>query len=145
MTPFKSFLAAGALARATLPAFAGEQYVDPTGFAVSGYDVTSYFDLAQAPVGSPQPAPLPGRADITADWNGATWAQATPTSSPSARASHSMGSGTNGVVLFGGLGQTAAMNDTWTWDGTQWTAVTTSGSPSERHNGSWPNSNRRGT
>lgn len=56
---------------------AGEQFVDATGYAVSGYDVVSYFDLTQAPVGSPQPAPLPGRADLTAEHNGATFAFAT--------------------------------------------------------------------
>ncbi|NJS39579.1 MAG: hypothetical protein HC783_11855 [Rhodobacteraceae bacterium] len=58
-------------------AFAGDQYVDKTGFAVSGYDVVSYFDLAQSKVGAPQPAPLPGSAAITAEYNGATFAFAT--------------------------------------------------------------------
>ncbi len=58
-------------------AFAGDQYVDGTGFAVSGYDVVSYFDLQQAPVGQQQPAPEAGRADITAEYNGATFAFAT--------------------------------------------------------------------
>ena len=59
------------------PAFAGEQYVDRTGFAVSGYDVVAYRSLDQAPVGQPQPQAVPGRADITADYNGATFAFAT--------------------------------------------------------------------
>jgi YHS domain-containing protein len=58
-------------------AFAGEQYVDKTGFAVSGYDVVSYFDLGQSKVGQPQQSPLPGSAAITADYNGATFAFAT--------------------------------------------------------------------
>lgn len=58
-------------------AVAGEQYVDETGFAVSGYDVVSYWDLTQNAVGEAQPAPLPGRSDITAEYNGATWAFAT--------------------------------------------------------------------
>jgi YHS domain-containing protein len=58
-------------------ALAGDQYVDKTGFAVSGYDVVSYFDLPQSPVGQDQPAPLPGRAAITAEHNGATFAFAT--------------------------------------------------------------------
>lgn len=53
---------------------AGEQYVDSTGFAVSGYDVVAYFDLPQAPVGGDQPDPVAGRADITAEYNGATFA-----------------------------------------------------------------------
>lgn len=55
-------------------AFAGEQYVDKTGFAVSGYDVVSYFNLPQSKIGQPQQAPLPGNAAITADYNGATFA-----------------------------------------------------------------------
>ncbi len=58
-------------------ALAGPQYVDETGFAVSGYDVVAYFSLEQAPVGQPQPKAVPGRADITTEWNGATWAFAT--------------------------------------------------------------------
>lgn len=56
------------------PAFAGPQYVDETGFAVSGYDVVAYFDLPQSEVGKPQASAIPGRADITAEHNGATFA-----------------------------------------------------------------------
>lgn len=58
-------------------AFAGEQYVDKTGFAVSGYDVVSYFDLPQAGVGQSQPAPLAGKAALTTEYNGAKFAFAT--------------------------------------------------------------------
>ena len=57
-----------------VPAFAGDQYVDGTGFAVSGYDVVAYRGLDQAPVGQSQPPGVRGRADITAEYNGATWA-----------------------------------------------------------------------
>jgi YHS domain-containing protein len=70
---FRALLAAAALG-VSAPALAGPQYVDATGYAVSGYDVVAYFDKAQAPVGQPQPAATPGRADITADYNGATFA-----------------------------------------------------------------------
>lgn len=55
-------------------ALAGEQYVDETGFAASGFDVVAYFDLPQNPVGQPQTAPVPGDRAITADHNGATFA-----------------------------------------------------------------------
>lgn len=55
-------------------AMAGEQFVDDTGFAASGYDVVAYRSLTQAPVGGAQPAPVPGKASITAEYNGATWA-----------------------------------------------------------------------
>jgi YHS domain-containing protein len=58
-------------------ALAGEQYVDATGFAVSGYDVVSYFDLPQSEVGQPQQSPMKGNAAITAEYNGATFAFAT--------------------------------------------------------------------
>ena len=55
-------------------ALAGEQYLDGSGYAVSGYDVVAYFHKEQSPVGEPQPAPTPGKASITAEWNGAVWA-----------------------------------------------------------------------
>lgn len=53
-----------------LPAgvLAGPQYVDTTGFAVSGHDVVAYFDLA------PGSDPVRGHAAITAEHNGATFA-----------------------------------------------------------------------
>ncbi|MES2665579.1 MAG: YHS domain-containing (seleno)protein [Pseudomonadota bacterium] len=76
----RTALAALLVARiALLPgaALAGEQYIDTTGFAVSGYDVVSYFALPQAPVGTPQPAPLPGKSSITAEYNGGRFAFAT--------------------------------------------------------------------
>jgi len=60
-----------------VPAFAGPQYIDGTGFAVSGYDVVAYRSLDQVPVGQPQPEGVRGNANITAEYNGATWAVAT--------------------------------------------------------------------
>ena len=75
MTRFTLTIAAAATAIAIAgQAFAGEQYVDGTGFAASGYDVVAYFDLPQQPVGSKQSAAVPGKAGITADYNGATFA-----------------------------------------------------------------------
>ncbi len=72
----KRFLPALAVTLAALaaPAFAGEQFVDETGFAVSGFDVVAYRSLKQNPVGSAQPAPVAGRSDITAEYNGSTFA-----------------------------------------------------------------------
>jgi len=55
-------------------AFAGEQYVDGTGFAASGYDVVAYFDLPQSKVGSTQTAAVPGKAAYTSEYNGAQFA-----------------------------------------------------------------------
>lgn len=71
------FALAVAAALLSAPAFAGDQYVDGTGFAVSGFDVVAYFDLPQSPVGQSQPPAVQGRADITAEYNGATFAFAT--------------------------------------------------------------------
>ena len=72
--PLSLIAAAAAAFTFSTSAYAGEQYVDPTGYAVSGYDVVAYFDLAQAPVGQSQPAGVPGDKDITATYNGATFA-----------------------------------------------------------------------
>lgn len=57
-----------------MPAFAGDQYVDETGFAVSGYDVVAYRSLEQTPVGTPQPLAVPGSSKFTAEYNGSTFA-----------------------------------------------------------------------
>ena len=65
-------IATGVLA--STAALAGEQYVDGTDYAASGYDVVAYHALEQSPVGSPQPTAVPGDPAITAEYNGATWA-----------------------------------------------------------------------
>ncbi|MEM7619542.1 MAG: YHS domain-containing (seleno)protein [Pseudomonadota bacterium] len=59
------------------PAYAGEQYVDKTGYAVSGYDVVSYYSIKQSAIGQLQRSPLPGKKSITVKFNNATWAFAT--------------------------------------------------------------------
>lgn len=75
MNRFTLTLAAAATALAFAgQAFAGEQYVDGTGYAASGYDVVAYFDLPQSAVGTAQTAAIPGNAAITAEYNGATFA-----------------------------------------------------------------------
>ncbi|NIZ61388.1 hypothetical protein DL239_10415 [Sedimentitalea sp. CY04] len=75
MTRF--FLAAATAMTLGLPAFAGEQYIDETGFAVSGYDVVAYRDLASNAIGTQQTAGVAGRASITAEYNDATFAFST--------------------------------------------------------------------
>lgn len=68
-------IAAAALAAGLAgAAWAGPHYVDDSGFAVSGHDVVAYFDMEQAPVGTRQPAAVPGLASITAEHDGATFA-----------------------------------------------------------------------
>ncbi|THH38959.1 YHS domain-containing protein [Aliishimia ponticola] len=76
MTRIPLFIAATAVSVLTLAqtAFAGPQYVDETGYAASGFDVVAYFDLEQSPVGQSQPAPIAGKAEYTAEYNGAKFA-----------------------------------------------------------------------
>ena len=73
----KWLLAPAFLALTSTAALAGDQYIDETGFAVSGYDVVAYFSLEPSPVGTPQPEGVPGKADITAEYNDATFAFST--------------------------------------------------------------------
>ena len=73
----KWFIASAMLAASSTAVFAGDQYVDETGFAVSGYDVVAYFGLEQSAVGTAQPQGVPGNANITAEYNGATFAFST--------------------------------------------------------------------
>jgi uncharacterized protein (TIGR03437 family) len=64
-------------------------------------------------------------------WNGSEWTQATPQTSPPARAGHGMAydSARGKVVVFGGVGASGFgnqctsqnLNDTWVWDGSNWT------------------------
>ncbi|SDD08340.1 YHS domain-containing (seleno)protein [Ruegeria marina] len=77
MRRFVFALATVATTALSLPALAGEQYVDGTGYAVSGYDVVAYHGLTQSAVGLAQPEGVKGKASITAEWNGATWAFST--------------------------------------------------------------------
>jgi hypothetical protein len=53
----------------------------------------------------------------------ATWQQLNPATSPPARRSAGLAydSARHQVVLFGGIGQSEGLTDTWTWDGTNWT------------------------
>jgi len=53
---------------------AGPQYLDKTGYAVSGYDVVAYRSLRQSKLGAQQPKAVPGRKEFTTEWNGAKWA-----------------------------------------------------------------------
>ncbi len=78
---------------------------------------------------------IPGGAVVNTTWiwDGHTWAQRSPSASPSPRDSHLMvyDSIRKRSVLFGGrLPSTPNYaNDTWEWDGTTWTDVTPTVSP----------------
>ncbi len=71
------FIAATVLILTSTFANAGPQYVDESGYAVSGYDVVAYHSLQQAEVGQTQPEAVPGKKNITTEHNGATWAFST--------------------------------------------------------------------
>ncbi|MEM7257771.1 MAG: YHS domain-containing (seleno)protein [Pseudomonadota bacterium] len=73
----KKLVAATALSLACTMAYAGPQYVDESGYAVSGYDVVAYHGLKQVEIGQKQPEAVPGKKDITAEYNGAIWAFST--------------------------------------------------------------------
>lgn len=72
----KSILAIlfGLISLVSSPAMAGQQFIDNSGYAVSGYDVVAYWDLKQNSVGTPQPSAIPGKKTITTKYNGANWA-----------------------------------------------------------------------
>ncbi len=59
-------------------------------------------------------------------WDGVTWTQKTPATSPPARELHAMAYDKlhQQVVLFGGLDTLDYRSDTWVWDGTNWTQKT---------------------
>lgn len=59
-------------------AFAGPQYLDQTGYAASGYDVVAYFSLEQSQIGQFQQEAIPGKAELTAEYNGAKFAFSSP-------------------------------------------------------------------
>ncbi|MDP3502666.1 MAG: kelch repeat-containing protein [Myxococcales bacterium] len=73
------------------------------------------------------------RLGDTWEWDGTTWTQRTPATSPTARSGHRMAWDPlrNVVVLFGGRvdGTTATsyQSDTWTWNGTTWTLAASTG------------------
>ena len=71
-------------------------------------------------------------------WNGTTWAQQFPLTSPPARRFDSQGMAydpnTQTVVMFGGIDvtNTVFFGDTWVWNGTNWVQQTPGSSPSAR-------------
>ena len=72
-------------------------------------------------------------------WNGATWTQQFPSSSPSARSYFSMAFDAvlRRVVLFGGAvggDWTNSTNDTWIWNGSDWAPFHPTTTPSNRYN-----------
>jgi hypothetical protein len=72
-------------------------------------------------------------------WDGTTWTQHSPATSPSGRVNASMAydAATGQMVLFGGQQFNGSFsNNTWTWDGTTWTQQSPATSPSARDSAS---------
>ncbi len=72
--------------------------------------------------------------DSTWSWDGVTWNQLTPPTSPQPRWGGPMAYDPENdeMVLFGGIGGTevpVSYADTWTWDGTTWTKESPSNAP----------------
>ena len=82
------------------------------------------------------PDDTPPIATSTWDWNGSTWTQLSPASSPGPRLFGSLAydSADSLLVLFGGSVNSGYLSDTWTWDGSTWTQQSPSTSPPARDN-----------
>ncbi len=72
-------------------------------------------------------------------WDGSTWTQQHPATSPSARGAAAMAydAATGNIVLFGGgaflpRGGGDIFTGTWTWDGSTWTKQHPAASPAAR-------------
>ena len=70
----------------------------------------------------------------TWNWNGATWSQLQPATSPSPRygSSCTYDQHRGRALLFGGANNTQAVGETWAFDGTNWSLVTTAAAPQAR-------------
>jgi len=77
-----------------------------------------------------------GFCNVSDTWifNGTTWTQLSPATSPPARdqAPMAYNPATGDMVLFGGYGNSGYLSDTWTFDGTTWTQLSPATSPSSR-------------
>lgn len=77
-----------------------------------------------------------GEGSDTWTWDGTSWTEQHPTTSPPARSRHGLSydSARDEIVLFGGaLG--SGMRDTWVWDGATWIERNPNSSPSEGYYG----------
>jgi hypothetical protein len=83
--------------------------------------------------GSSHPFSGGGYLGDTWTWDGTTWTQLHPATSPPARHNADMiyDAASNEVILFGGY-DGHYLNDTWAWDGTTWTQLHPATSPSPR-------------
>ena len=74
----------------------------------------------------------------TWEWDGSSWTERRPVTTPPARAYHAMAydAAQKRVVMFGGIGDPntfVALPDMWEWDGVDWTQRTPATMPSARY------------
>jgi hypothetical protein len=73
--------------------------------------------------------------DDTWTWDGSTWAEETPATSPPGRLysalSYDVARGE--LILFGGADSSDLLGDTWRWDGSTWTEVAPETTPPARY------------
>ena len=91
------------------------------------------------PVSGACGTPGSGSCSDTWTWDGTTWTELTPATSPPARSNHALvyDPARGVLVLFGGAGACGVPGnprcaDTWEWNGTTWTEVTPATSPPAR-------------
>ena len=65
-------------------------------------------------------------------WDGTTWTQRSPATSPSPRFGARMAWDGNRIILFSGLTASGRPQETWAWDGTNWTLLSPATSPAGR-------------
>ncbi|MBL8895998.1 MAG: hypothetical protein JNM84_00140 [Planctomycetes bacterium] len=72
-----------------------------------------------------------GPRNDTWEFDGSTWSQHLPATSPTPRISQALAfdSARGRALLFGGLAGGNALADAWEWDGTNWSAVSPTGVP----------------
>ena len=103
------------------------------GNAVMAYDATSGQELLFGGQGNGTGFPF---LNDTWTWNGTTWTQLSPATSPPLTGQAVMAYDANSgqELLFGGVntGGSNILGDTWTWNGTTWTQQTPATSPEAR-------------
>jgi hypothetical protein len=87
--------------------------------------------------GGESPACSPNYCRDTWTWNGSTWNEQAPATSPPARHRAAMAYDPAGrqVVLFGGKDRNSVFRDTWAWDGSDWNEESPVTSPPARYGG----------
>src|SRR5438067_1009208 len=95
--------------------------------------ITGRVGTVLAVIGFLMLVPIPG-ADASGTDAATDWTELSPATSPSARAAQAeaFDSSTGDLVLFGGVGPSGFLDDTWTFDGSDWTQLFPSTSPSAR-------------